>query len=194
MLVHAAVPSAIVERPRELFRTDPLILADFRGTAASRAWRTVEAFDNPAPRARPLSHISPSLHQTDGRGIRFIPPWKRSRPRRSIPLGEARGGGRWSKGVAKWNDDARPPANVGATIILLIHIACQVTLQDDWTEVVADKAAHRELALFQIARNWRAQIAGIETDPARLPLPEFMGCGQIHVDEVRITSVVRERR
>src|SRR4029077_16123164 len=132
MLVHAAVPSAIVERPRELFRTDPLILADFRGTAASRAWRTVEAFDDPAPRARPLSHFSPSLH------LKSSPPWKRSRPRRSIPLGDARGGRRWSKGVSKWNDDARPPANVVATIILLIHVRREIALQDHWTEVVAD--------------------------------------------------------
>jgi hypothetical protein len=43
-------------------------------------------------------------------------------------------------------------------------------LQDHWTEVVTDKAAHGELALFQIARNRRAQIAGIEADPASLPL------------------------
>ena len=67
MLVHAAVPSAIVERPHQLFRTHPLILAGFRGTPASRAWRTVEAFDDPAPRARPLSRFSPSLPHTDGR-------------------------------------------------------------------------------------------------------------------------------
>jgi hypothetical protein len=29
-------------------------------------------------------------------------------------------------------------------------------LQDHWTEVVPDEAAHRELALLQVAWNWRA--------------------------------------
>src|SRR5215475_10647776 len=100
----------------------------------------------------------------------------------------------WRASNVKWKDDTHPPANVFPTIIFLVHIAREIALQDHRAEIVAEEAAHRELALLLVAQNWRVQIGGIETDPSHLPLAEAMAHRQINVDEVWITSNEGEAR
>ena len=94
----------------------------------------------------------------------------------------------WRANDVKWKDDTRPPANIVPTIISLVHIAGEPALQDHRAEIVAEEAAHRELALLLIAQNWLIQIPGTETDPRHLPLAEATARRQINVDEVWITS------
>src|SRR6516165_4675739 len=94
----------------------------------------------------------------------------------------------WRAGAVKWKDDTHPPANFFPTIFFLIYIAREIALQDHRAEIGAEEAAHRELALLLITKNWRVQIGGIETDPSHLPLAEAMAHRQINVDEVWITS------
>src|SRR5262249_11765677 len=95
----------------------------------------------------------------------------------------------WRASNVKWKDDTHPPANIFPTIIFLIYIAREIALQDHRAEIVAEEAAHRELALLLIAKNRRVQSGGIKTDPSHLPLAEAMAHRQINVDEVWITSI-----
>src|SRR5262249_62396500 len=57
----------------------------------------------------------------------------------------------WRASNVKWKDDTRPPANIFPTIIFLIYIARDIALQDHRAEIIAEEAAHRELALLLIA-------------------------------------------
>src|SRR5262249_15980498 len=72
------------------------------------------------------------------------------------PLFMHAGHGHWSRATewrardVKWKDDTHPPANIFPTIILLIYIAREIALQDHRAEIVAEEAAHRELALLLI--------------------------------------------
>src|SRR5207249_12281058 len=95
----------------------------------------------------------------------------------------------WRANGVKWNDDTRPPANIVPAIIFLVYVGREPALQDHQAEIVAEEAAHRELALLLITFNWRVQIGGVETDPSHLPLAEAMAHRQINVDEVWITSI-----
>jgi hypothetical protein len=56
----------------------------------------------------------------------------------------------WRASNVKWKDDTHPPANIFPTIIFLIYIAREIALQDHRAEIVAEEAAHRELALLLI--------------------------------------------
>src|SRR5262245_44468848 len=94
----------------------------------------------------------------------------------------------WRASDVKWKDDTRPPANIAPAIIFLVYVARDIALQDHRAEIVAEEAAHRELALLLIAQNWLIQIPGTETDPRHLPLAEATARRQIDVDEVWITS------
>ncbi len=67
----------------------------------------------------------------------------------SVPSGNGRG--RRTEYVLKWKDDTHPPANIAPAIIFLVHIAREIALQDQRAEIVAEEAAHRELALLLIA-------------------------------------------
>ena len=100
----------------------------------------------------------------------------------------------WRASDVKWKDDTRPPANIAPAIIFLVYVARDIALQDHRAEIVAEEAAHRELALLLIAFNWRVQIGGIVTDPSHLPLAEATAQRQINVDEVWIASIERECR
>src|SRR5207245_11799889 len=71
----------------------------------------------------------------------------------------------------------------------LVYVGREPALQGHRAEIVAEEAAHRELALLLITFNWRVQIGGVETDPSHLPLAEAMAHRQINVDEVWITSI-----
>src|SRR5690242_2197806 len=66
--------------------------------------------------------------------------------------------------VAQRNDDAPPDPCVVPAVILFVDVGRQVGLQDHRSEVVPDKSAHRELALFLISRKRRVQIGGVITD------------------------------
>src|SRR5262249_46375967 len=71
-----------------------------------------------------------------------------------ISLPSRNGRGRrteWRASNVKWKDDTHPPANIFPTIIFLIHIAREPALQDPRAEIVAEEAAHRELALLLVA-------------------------------------------
>jgi hypothetical protein len=68
----------------------------------------------------------------------------------SLPSSDGRGGPRTEYAV-KWKHDAHPPANIVPTIISLVDIAREPALQDQRAEVVAEEAAHRELALLLVA-------------------------------------------
>src|SRR5215469_11025933 len=57
----------------------------------------------------------------------------------------------WRASDVKWKDDTHPPANIFPTIIFLVYIAREPALQDHRAEIVAEEAAHRELALLLIA-------------------------------------------
>src|SRR6266516_2457450 len=94
----------------------------------------------------------------------------------------------WRASDVKWKDDTRPPANIVPAIIFLVYVARDIALQDHRAEIVAEEAAHRELALLLIAQNWLIQIPGTETDPRHLPLAEAMAHRQIKVEEIWITS------
>src|SRR5215510_4495156 len=50
--------------------------------------------------------------------------------------------------------------NGAPAIIFLVYVGRDIALQDHRAEVVAEEAAHRELALLQIAQNWLIQIPG----------------------------------
>src|SRR5262249_47262986 len=70
----------------------------------------------------------------------------------SVPSRNGRGRRtEWRASNVKWKDDTRPPANIFPTIIFLIYIAREIALQDHRAEIVAEEAAHRELALLLIA-------------------------------------------
>ena len=56
----------------------------------------------------------------------------------------------WRASDVKWKNDTHPPANIFPTIIFLVHIAREPALQDHRAEIVAEEAAHRELALLLI--------------------------------------------
>src|SRR5436190_8092839 len=88
----------------------------------------------------------------------------------------------------KWKDDTRPPANIVPAIIFLVYVGRDIALEDHRAEIVAEEAAHRELALLLVAENRLIQIPGTETDPRHLPLPEAMATRQINVEEIWITS------
>src|SRR5262249_57722761 len=90
--------------------------------------------------------------------------------------------------VEEGKEDPRPPRTIAPAIIFLVYVARDIALQDHRAEIVAEEAAHRELALLLIAQNWLIQIPGTETDPRRLPLAEATARRQIDVDEVWITS------
>jgi hypothetical protein len=100
------------------------------------------------------------------------------------------GGGRteWRASNVKWKDDTHPPANIVPAIISLVHVGREIALQDHRAEVVAEEAAHRELALLLVAEKRLGQIGGIVTDPSHLPLAEAMAHRHINVDEIWITS------
>jgi hypothetical protein len=98
----------------------------------------------------------------------------------SLPSSDGRGGRRTEYAV-KWKDDTHPAANIAPAIIFLVHIAREIALQDHRAEIVAEEAAHRELALLLVAYNWRVQIRGIETHPSHLPLAEAVARRQINV-------------
>ena len=57
----------------------------------------------------------------------------------------------WRASDVKWKDDTHPPANIFPTIIFLVYIAREIALQDHRAEIVAEEAAHRELALLLVA-------------------------------------------
>ena len=70
----------------------------------------------------------------------------------SVPSGNGRGRRtEWRASNVKWKDDTHPPANIFPIIIFLIYIAREIALQDHRAEIVAEEAAHRELALLLIA-------------------------------------------
>src|SRR5262249_17490029 len=73
-----------------------------------------------------------------------------SRPRPSNHRGRSRWP-EWRASNVKWKDDTHPPANIFPTIIFLVYIAREPALQDHRAEIVAEEAAHRELALLLIA-------------------------------------------
>src|SRR5262249_41862724 len=94
----------------------------------------------------------------------------------------------WRASDVKWKDDTHPPANIFPIIIFLVYIAREPALQDHRAEIVAEEAAHRELALLLVAENRLSQIPGTETDPRHLPLAEAMAHRQVYVEEIWITS------
>src|SRR5215471_21812355 len=108
----------------------------------------------------------------------------------SSPFNHRRGGRRteWRASGVKWKDDTRPPANIVPAIIFLVYVGRDIALEDHRAEIVAEEAAHRELALLLVAENRLIQIPGTETDPRHLPLAEAMAHRQVYVEEIRITS------
>src|SRR5262245_43607462 len=88
--------------------------------------------------------------------LRVAPPWRQLRTAyskiTSVPSGNGRGRRtEWRASNVKWKDDTRPPAYIFPTIIFLIYIAREIALQDHRAEIVAEEAAHSELALLLIA-------------------------------------------
>jgi hypothetical protein len=92
----------------------------------------------------------------------------------SVLSNHGRRGRRRTEYACKWKDDTHPPANIMPTIISLVHVTREPALQHQWTEIVAEEAPHRELALLCVSRNRRAHISGIETDQATCHLPNFL--------------------
>src|SRR5436190_17980094 len=93
-------------------------------------------------------------------------------------------GGRRTEYALKRKDDTCPPANIVPTLLSLPHIGCEIALQDQRAEIIAEQVAHRELALLCVVWNRRAHISGIVTDPSYLPFAEFLARRQINVDEI----------
>ena len=91
-------------------------------------------------------------------------------------------------------DEASPQTGVVAAVIFLIHIRGQIGLQDDRTKALTDQSTDGDLALLQVAINWRTEISRPEGDQTELPITELPGSGQIDIQEVRIAAVQAERR
>ena len=81
-----------------------------------------------------------------------------------------------------------------AAIVFLIHVCGQIGLQDDRTKALTDQSTDGDLALLQVAINWRIEISRPEGDQTELPITELPAGGQIDIQEVRIAAVQGEGR
>ena len=74
-----------------------------------------------------------------------------------------------SWGLPDRDDETSPQTGVVAAVIFLIDVCGQIGLQDDWTKALTDQSSDSDLALLQVAINWRIKIGGPEGHPARTP-------------------------
>src|SRR5262245_56397269 len=101
---------------------------------------------------------------------------------------------RCSRGKPEREDDASPQTGVVTAVVLLVHVRCEIGLQNRPTEALADQTADGNLALLGVTVNWRVEISGAGRDHTELPVAELPGGRQVDVEEVRVTTLYGKRR
>src|SRR5262249_10799853 len=99
-----------------------------------------------------------------------------------------------SRGSPEREDDASPQTGVVTAVVLLVHVRCEIGLQNGPTEALANQTADGDLALLRVTVNWRVEISGAERDHTELKFAELPGGRQVDVEEVRVTTLNAKRR
>src|SRR5277367_971 len=93
------------------------------------------------------------------------------------------------------NDQAEPAARVPtALVVMLRHFRRDVSLHSDRTKIVAQQTADGDLALLLIIDHRTREVGGAVGHRSKLPLVEFLGRGQIDIDEIRVAALQPEGR
>ena len=78
--------------------------------------------------------------------------------------------------------------------VVLHHFRRDVSLDSDRTKIIAHQTADGQLALLLIIDNWTSEVGGAVGYRSKLPLVEFLGRGQVNVEEIRVAAVQAKGR
>src|SRR3984885_16118649 len=88
----------------------------------------------------------------------------------------------------KRNDHAEPAARVPAPVVALDHFRRGVSLQVDWTKIVAQQSTDGNVALLLIIADGTREIGRSVGHHSNLPFAKFLGRRQVDIEEIWVTA------
>src|ERR1700733_3032691 len=86
------------------------------------------------------------------------------------------------------NNHAEPAARVPAPVVALDHFRRGVSLQVDWTKIVAQQSTDGNVALLLIIADGTREIGRSVGHHSNLPFAKFLGRRQVDIEEIWVTA------
>src|ERR1700733_6394964 len=84
----------------------------------------------------------------------------------------------------KRNDHAEPAASVPVPVVALNHFRRGVSLQIDWTKIVAQQSTDGNVALLLIIADGTCEVGRSVSHPSKFPFAKLLGRSQVNIQEI----------